>query len=210
MKIKICGITNKEDALYISRFNVWALGFIFYSKSPRYIEPQKAREIIDLLPKNKKKIGVFVNSTKDEMLKVKEISGIDMFQLHGEETPELCNNLDSPFIKAFRLRDYSDLEKMRSYIEIKNLYAFLVDSFSNTAYGGTGLKADWSLAKEVNQFGKVILAGGINSSNVKYAINEVNPFALDLSSSIEIKAGVKDHKKIEEFFESFKLVKSEK
>ncbi|MFN4152687.1 MAG: phosphoribosylanthranilate isomerase [Candidatus Sericytochromatia bacterium] len=202
MNIKICGITNKEDALYISQFDVWSLGFIFYSKSPRYIEPEKAREIIDLLPKNIKKIGVFVNSIKEEMLKVKEISGIDIFQLHGEETPELCESLNTPFIKAFRLRDYSDLENIKEYSNLKNLYAIIIDSFSNNAYGGTGLKANWSLAKEVKQFGKVILAGGINSSNAKDAISEVKPFALDLSSSVEIEAGIKDHKKIEEFFES--------
>lgn len=200
MKIKICGITRLEDALYISKFDVFALGFIFYKKSPRYIDPYKAKEIIDLLPKEIKKVGVFVNSTKDEMIEVRNISGIDLFQLHGEESPELCESLDSPFIKAFRLKDIDDLEEIEKYSKLKNLYAILIDSFSKDAYGGTGLKANWNLAKESKKYGNVILAGGISSENMKDAINYVNPFALDISSSIEIEAGVKDIRKVDLVF----------
>lgn len=203
MKIKICGITRPEDALYISKLDVFALGFIFYKKSPRYIDPYKAKGIIELLPNHIKKVGVFVNSTKDEMIEVKKISGIDLFQLHGEETPELCESLETPFIKAFRLKDYSNLEELKKYSNLKNIYAILVDSFSKDFYGGTGIKSNWSLAKEAKKYGNIILAGGISAENIKDAINEVNPFAFDLSSSIEIEAGVKDMKKIDEFFESF-------
>lgn len=194
MKIKICGITNLEDAQCAVEIGVWAVGFIFYKKSPRYIEPLKAREIISKLPSEVKKIGVFVNEDLETMLEVSNITNIDTFQLHGDEKPELCKLLTKEIIKAFRFTQESELEIINQYKEITD--SFLIDAKVKNAFGGTGVLADWELAKKVKNYGNLILAGGIGSDNIAEAIKIVNPFAIDLSSSVEYSAGIKNHEKI--------------
>ncbi|MFN8577072.1 MAG: phosphoribosylanthranilate isomerase [Candidatus Sericytochromatia bacterium] len=198
MKIKICGITNIDDALYISNFNVWALGFIFYKKSPRYIEPIKAKEIIKQLPRNIKKFGVFVNSSIEDILEIKELTGITTIQLHGDENLGFINSLEgNNIIKAFRVKDNDDFEKIKEF----NLKRFLIDANVKNEYGGTGHIANWELAKKSKDYGELILAGGINSENIIEAIEKVSPFAIDLSSSVELSAGKKCNTKIKEIFD---------
>lgn len=203
MKVKICGITRIEDALCAVESGAWAIGFIFYKKSPRYIEPLKVKEINNLIPEYIRKIGVFVNSSLEEMLKVAEISGINTFQLHGEESPEICLNLPKEVIKAFRPENESDLQQIEKY----KTNTFLIDAKVSGAYGGTGKTSDWKLAKQAKEYGNIILAGGINSENIIRAIKEVQPFAIDLSSSVEISPGIKDHSKIKEIFNLIKEIK---
>lgn len=197
MKVKICGITRIEDALLVAEMNAWAIGFIFYKKSPRYIEPAKVRQIIDNLPVGIKKIGVFVNSSVEEMNSVAEISGINTLQLHGEENPEMCNLLPYEIIKAFRPENEQYLKQIENF---QKLNTFLIDAKVQGEYGGTGIRADWQLAKKAKSYGNIILAGGINSENIISAIKEVSPYAIDLSSAVEDKPGIKNQQKIKELF----------
>ncbi len=204
MKVKICGITKIEDALYAVELGAWALGFIFYPKSPRYIEPEKVKEIIKELPKDIKTIGVFVNEKFDKMEEIAEITNISTFQLHGEENNETCQKLSKEVIKAFRFTNKKELEIMDNYVNDKeknNILAFLIDAFNKDSYGGTGHRADWDLAQEVKKYGNLILAGGLNEKNISSAISIVKPWAVDLSSAVESDYGIKDHKKMKDFFE---------
>lgn len=203
MKVKICGITDINDALYIAEHNAWAIGFIFYKKSPRYIEPLAVKKIINEVPKHIEKFGVFVNSSADEIINNVDTTGITTIQLHGDESPEICNQLISKqlpakIIKAFRPKNIDDVEKIKDYHSVSR---FLVDANVANEYGGTGHKADWNLAIKAKEYGEIILAGGINSQNINQAIKHVQPFAIDLSSSVEIEPGKKCHKKIKEIFE---------
>ncbi|MFN8672256.1 MAG: phosphoribosylanthranilate isomerase [Candidatus Sericytochromatia bacterium] len=204
MKIKICGITKIEDALLAIELGAWALGFIFYPKSPRYIEPEKAKEIIEKIPKNIKTVGVFVNENLEKVEEIGKTTNISTYQLHGEENNDYCEKLSKEVIKAFRFKTKEELEIIEEYKNNKNIIAFLVDAFSKEAYGGTGHRADWDIAKEVKNYGNLILAGGINEKNINSAILSVNPYAIDLSSSIESEYGIKDHKKTKDFFEELK------
>ncbi len=197
MKVKICGITRLEDALLAVELGAWALGFIFYKKSPRFIEPLKVKEIINELPKEIKKIGVFVNSSLTEMVSIAEVTGITTFQLHGEESPELCNSLPKEVVKAFRPGNIEDLKTMENY---KGISTFLIDAKVSGEYGGTGKMANLELAKKAKIYGNIILAGGISSENIINVINEVKPFAVDLSSSVEDAPGIKSHFKMRELF----------
>lgn len=199
MKIKICGITRLEDAICAIKSGAWAIGFIFYDKSPRYISPEKAGEIIRQLPDGIKKVGVFVNSSVEKIMEVKKISGIDIIQLHGDETPEMCEKLSGEIIKAIRPSKEEDILVLKDYT---NASYFLIDAKVKGEYGGTGKVSDWTLAVKAKKYGKIILAGGINSENINHAIKEVNPFAFDLSSSVETEPGIKDHEKIKKVFNS--------
>ncbi len=195
VKVKVCGITNFEDAKLACDLWAYALGFIFYAKSPRYITPQDAGAIIKHLPSEVKKVGVFVNASYDELIEAKEQSGIDLFQLHGDETIELCEKLGRDnVIKAFRgqAQDYGDL------------FAYLVDADVKGEYGGTGKTCDWDKAIKAKDYGNLILSGGLNPDNIKSAINEVEPFAVDVSSGLEKSHGIKDKAKMISFFENIK------
>lgn len=204
MKIKICGITRKEDALKALELGAWAVGFIFYKKSPRYITPEKAGEIISVLPEGIKKIGVFVNSSAEEIIFTGKISGITTYQLHGDESPEFCKKLDKEVIKAIRPKKKHELEFLKNYT---NISAFLVDSYVSGEFGGSGQKGDWELAKKVKKYGTLILAGGINSDNISEAIQIVSPFAIDLSSSVEDTPGIKSHEKMKRLFNLTDILK---
>ena len=198
-KIKICGITNLNDALDAVRLGADALGFVFYPGSKRYIEPVKAKEIADSLPPFVKKVGVFSNEKADVVREISGMVNLDLLQIHGDETPGYCDSLDSPYIKAFRLKDENTLGEVNQY----NTNYILFDTYSADEYGGTGRAFDWDILKNhpfENKY--VILSGGLNPGNIKEAVNLLQPYAVDVSSGVEESPGKKDIGKIKKFIEA--------
>lgn len=205
-KVKICGITNLEDALLSAKFGADALGFNFYVKSPRYITPENAREIIEKLPENVLKVGVFVNENLEKIAEIAEIARLGAIQLHGEETPEFVRELKEKtnleIIKAFRVSKDFALEDVLKF----NADAILLDAYSPREYGGTGETFEWEIAKKVQEiFPKMYLAGGLSTENVLEAIEKIRPFAVDACSLIEAKKGIKDMQKTNKFILSIKM-----
>jgi phosphoribosylanthranilate isomerase len=194
MPAKICGITQAEDAMLAAELGASAIGFVFYSKSPRCIHIDTARRIAAQLPEHVARVGVFVNPDLDTMLLTAEIACLSHIQLHGDESPALCRQAPVPVIKTIRNMD--DLEK---YAQI-SVAAFLVDSKTPEAWGGTGQLADWDFCRQVRERAPVILAGGLNAGNIAAAIAAARPDAIDLSSAVEQAPGVKDHQKLRDFF----------
>ncbi|MCX8012486.1 MAG: phosphoribosylanthranilate isomerase [Desulfobacterota bacterium] len=203
-KIKICGITNLNDALTAADLAVDALGFVFYHPSPRFIPPDKAKLIRKHIPPFTFTVGVFVNESKEEVLKVAKECGLDILQFHGNESPEYCNFFsDYKIIKSFSLKEPSELEAISRY----QVNAILIDAYEPAYYGGTGKKANWELARAAKKFGPLILAGGLNENNVCEAILEVAPYAVDVSSGVELRPGVKDPEKLRRFVRKVKETK---
>ena len=197
-KIKICGITNLDDALTAVNLEVDALGFVFYPQSLRFISPDKAKQIRQKIPPFTLCIGVFVNERRDDVLKITQDCLLDGLQFHGNESPEYCSCFsDYKVIKSFPLKTRSDLEVIKHY----NVRALLVDAYDPIHHGGTGKRADWELARLAKSHGPLILAGGLDDANVHQAIREVNPYAVDVSSGVEIRPGVKDAIKLRRFVE---------
>ncbi|PKN04495.1 MAG: phosphoribosylanthranilate isomerase [Deltaproteobacteria bacterium HGW-Deltaproteobacteria-9] len=197
-QIKICGITNIEDALAAVAYGADALGFIFYPASPRYIKPDNVQKIIRLLPDQVVKVGVFVNEKAAEIKKIMEYCSLDIIQLQGDETPAYCQIFPAQqLIKAVELKSEADLLRAESY----NVSAILVDSRHAGLYGGTGRKANWELARRLKHKKPLILAGGLNQDNIGQAIKEVAPPALDICSGVELVPGKKDHAKLARIFD---------
>jgi phosphoribosylanthranilate isomerase len=202
VKVKICGITNLEDALLCEKLGADALGFILYDKSKRYIQPNSARDIIKMLSPFILKVGVFVNETPENINSISKLAGLNIVQLHGNETPKQIAEINIPTIKAFRVSDDFNFDILNDY---KNCY-FLLDSYSLSEYGGTGNTFNWDLIpKDLKD--KIILSGGISSSNIQRIIKVVNPYAIDVSSSLEEFYGKKSHEKLREFFNYLKGIK---
>ncbi len=202
MKIKICGITNTEDALAAESFGADAVGFIFYKKSKRYVSPELVEHIIKTLSPFTTKVGVFVNETFEIINKISNQTGINVVQLHGDENPDIMKSISLPVIKAFRVDDNFDYNKLNQYQE----YSILLDAYSENDYGGTGNKFNWEkIPFEIKN--KIILAGGISSDNIEFIYKNINPAAVDLSSSLEITPGKKDKKKMEKFFNKVNLIR---
>lgn len=194
-KIKICGITNLEDAQRAVSFGADAVGFIF-ADSPRNVKPETVKSIISNLKGDVLKVGVFVNEAVEEVMRTAESLSLDAIQLHGDEDSEYCSKLKGwQVIKAFRIKDDSSLTLMPRY---KDAFAFLLDTFTDAAYGGTGRTFDWNLAIKAKAFGRpIFLSGGLGIVNIEEAIKVVRPYGVDISSSIEIKPGKKDPKLME-------------
>lgn len=197
VRIKICGITNLEDALIATEFGADAVGFIFYEKSPRYINPRTAALIIRELPPFVATVGVFVNEPPDKLVDTAKQSGVGCVQLHGDETPEYCASLGLRTIKALRVKDAFVLNKLRSF----TVSGILLDTYKEGVPGGTGETFDWEIAAEAAKAGRIILSGGLTPENVREAIEKVRPYAVDVSSGVESKPGKKDHEKLRKFFE---------
>ena len=192
-KVKICGITNLEDALLSAKFGADALGFNFYPQSPRYISPEKARDIIGQLPKEVLKVGVFVNESLEKIFEIAAVAKLDAIQLHGEETPEYARELKAKtnleIIKAFRVSSEFKPENVLQY----EVDAVLLDAYSPKEHGGTGETFDWEIAKKVREiFSKMYLAGGLSQNNIASAISGIRPFAVDACSCLENEKGKKD------------------
>lgn len=195
IKIKICGITNLDDALAAAEYGADALGFIFYKKSPRYIKPEKAAEIISQLPPFITPVGLFVNEREEKIREVQQHTCIQTIQLHGDETPDFCSRFGERVIKAFQVKDKESIKHLAQY----HVGAFLLDSYRDGQRGGTGTTFDWHLAVVAKTFGRIILAGGLTPDNAAEAVKLVQPYAVDIASGVEREPGIKDHSKIKKF-----------
>lgn len=197
LRIKICGITNADDALAAAAAGADALGFMFFPDSLRFVDRAMAAAIIRELPPFISKVGVFVNPSEEDVRAAAAECGLDALQFHGEEAPSFCR-LFQPrkIIKAFRVRDASLLQELNAF----QTDAWLLDSYVPGQKGGTGATFNWALACQAKQLGRpIILAGGLNLDNVEEAVRQVQPFALDVSSGVESRPGKKDHAKMAEF-----------
>ncbi len=200
VRIKICGITNIEDALLSVDLGANALGFVFYKESKRYIKPDNAKSIISKLPPFVTTVGVFANQDLDEIKKIKENAGFDVFQLHGDESPDFCMKLEGKVIKAIRVKENIDPKEVESY----PTQAILFDNYSTEAYGGTGETFGWEILKGFDTSKKIILSGGLTPENVAKAIRIVKPYAVDVSSGVEENPGKKNPDKLKRFIKAVK------
>lgn len=205
MKVKICGITNLEDAIAGSELGADALGFIFVKSSPRYIPPEHAEHIIKELPPFITKVGVFADATKDEIREIVYHTHVNCLQLHGSETPEFAKDFDIPVIKSFRVTNGFNTSILSKY----TVSAFLLDTFVKDQLGGTGKTFDWNIAIEAKKYGRIILAGGLNEYNVLEAIKTVQPYAIDVNSGAESTPGKKDVEKLKRLFDIIGKLKTE-
>lgn len=202
--IKICGITNREDALFAANLGVDALGFIF-APSPRQVTTKQAREIIDSLPPFINKVGVFLNHSREVVAQMALYCGLDTIQLHGEESPEDCQHFGTKVIKAFRVKDQDSFRDLPLY----QVSAFLLDTYLPGQPGGTGKTFDWELAKAAKKYGPIILAGGLNPENIREAIRKVKPYGVDISSGVEERPGKKDWQKLAKLVEEIRREENE-
>jgi phosphoribosylanthranilate isomerase len=195
--VKICGITNLDDALAAVDAGADALGFNFYLRSPRYITPEAARGILDRLPGEVLTVGVFVNEELGAVEMIASVAGVSALQLHGTESPEYCKALTGRYlIKVFATGSEFKPETVLDY----DVQAIMIDAFDKQVFGGTGHVSNWSIARKARElFPRLFLAGGLSAENVGDAIDEVNPYAVDVCSSIEIEPGRKDHERVRAF-----------
>ena len=202
VKVKICGITNYDDALFAAESGADALGFIFAS-SPRQIAPANARDIIRSLPPFVKTVGVFVDEAPEKIKDLVSLCGIDLIQLHGKESPESCEQFMPMVIKAIGVKDESVLRDVPDYNG--KVRGILLDAYSEKIAGGTGKIFNWDLAIRIKEMGiPVILAGGLGPSNIVEAIARVRPYAVDVNSGVEERPGKKSHGLIKELFEKIR------
>lgn len=195
MKIKVCGITNTEDALRAEALGADALGFIFYKKSKRYVPPAEVKRITKELSPFTMKVGVFVNESPDMINKISEETGVNTVQIHGNEQPDIISGLLLPAIKAFRVDAEFEFKQLDNY----NNYSILLDAHSEKDYGGTGRTFNWEMIPNDIR-GRIILAGGISIENIEFIFKKIKPAGIDLSSSLENKPGKKDKEMMKEFF----------
>jgi phosphoribosylanthranilate isomerase len=196
MEIKICGITNLEDAKIAVLAGASALGFVFHPASPRYVTPGRAKAITGLLPVSICKVGVFVDFDAGEVRKISRFCRLDLLQLHGNESPDYCSRFSpSVLLKAVALRSGEDLAALKEY----PVRAIVADARDLGLPGGTGRTCDWDLARQAGEACALILAGGLNSGNVRAAIESVRPRGVDTASGVEAKPGKKDPEKLRAF-----------
>jgi len=203
VKVKICGITNADDALAAVDMGADLIGFNFYEPSPRYIHPDKAVKIIDKLPTCIDTAGIFVNADAETLNNLVNQGFLNWVQLHGDETPDFCKSLDwlnVRTIKAIRVKTRKQIDNAGQF----GTDAILLDTFNPTSYGGTGKTFDWSWIENIHK--RVFLAGGINPDNAVEAI-EHGVYGIDICSGIESKPGKKDHKLMEQLFKNIQYVR---
>ncbi len=194
-RVKICGITNLEDACHAAACGADALGFVFYPGSPRFVDPDRARRIIADLPPLVSTVGLFVNEPPARIREMVEFCGLNTVQLHGDEEPDQCCYPPCRVIKALRLRDTMGNDFFASY----KVSSLLLDAYVPNQFGGTGNQCDWEKAATVSAQHRVILAGGLNPDNVADAVRQVHPYGVDVSSGVEEKPGQKDPEKVARF-----------
>lgn len=206
VRTKICAITTMDDALMAVELGADALGFIF-APSPRQVTPQCARHIIRMLPPFVQTVGVFVNEDPGTIRNIMTYCGLHMIQLHGDESPRVCQHLMPYTIKAFRIKDISSLAPIRRYQG--KARALLLDTYQSGRNGGTGKTFDWDLALKAKELGMpVILSGGLGPSNIEKAVSLVNPYAVDVNSGVEINPGKKSRVLVSAFMESVNRVQA--
>lgn len=205
MKVKICGLTNLEDAVAAIEAGADMLGFNFYPGSPRYIDPDRCAEITAALSAQQVAaltVGVFVNASAETVANTLQKGGLDLAQLHGDETPAILEQLQGRAFKAIRPQTLitADME-VRRYARLgpKEGPALLVDAFKAEQYGGTGSVGDWSLARTLAAEVPILLAGGLTPDNVTAALAQVRPWGVDVASGVESRPGLKDHDKLKRF-----------
>lgn len=202
VKVKICGITNVDDALHACACGADALGFVFYEKSPRCVSPEKARQIVAKLPPFVTTVGLFVNAAMVQIRQVVDFCGMDVIQFHGDEGPTDCNVGPHRIIKALRVKDASSFTGHEAFL----VSALLLDAWVSGVYGGTGERFNWDLAAAVARQRPVILAGGLTPENVADAVRIVRPYGVDVSSGVEASPGRKDPQKVAAFIRNAKRV----
>jgi len=203
--VKICGITNLEDARFVSGALADYIGFIFYPDSPRYIEPAKAGAIINWL-EGPEKVGIFVNQPLDDVQSIARQTGLDYVQLHGNESVEYCQLMEKPVIKVFHITPETTADELKSDIEpyIDSVEFLLFDTKTPDKWGGTGTSFDWNVLADIGEMKPYFLSGGLNPDNIRAAIKLTRPYAIDLSSGVEESPGLKDFEKIEHLFDELR------
>jgi phosphoribosylanthranilate isomerase len=210
MRVKLCGITTLEQGLAIANLGADTLGFICVKKSPRYINNETIKNIIQQLPKEISKIGVFVNENVENIIKTVEETGLTGIQLHGEESINICAQLrdflpDIEIIKAFRYQNSESLALLESYIPV--IDTILLDAYQEGVYGGTGKTLNWLQLANFRPSRPWLLAGGINADNILSALESVKCDGIDVSSGVEISAGNKDLEKVKQLFQQLNTLK---
>lgn len=208
LKVKICGLTNLDDTKLACKLGADAVGFIFYNKSPRFVAPEKIRDVLDKIPTSVVRVGVFVNHPIESVRSLCEELSLDFAQLHGDESADYCAQLGFPFIKVFRVGKNFKPKQMAAWqdtlenMDATSLFsqAFLLDTYRDHQFGGTGVTFDWEIARQAKAFGRLILSGGLDEDNVANAVREVMPYAVDVCSGVELEPGKKDPAKLTEFF----------
>jgi len=204
IRVKVCGITNLEDALAAAEMGADALGFVLAS-SPRQVSPEDLRHLVAELPPLIVKVGVFVDSPLDEVRQIMSDCGLNLAQLHGSESPEYCEALFPRAIKAFQVKDATVLRQLPQY----RASAYLLDGYHSKLKGGSGQSFDWEIARQARGSDRIILSGGLTPENVARAIAIAKPYGVDVSSGVEVRPGKKDHDKLAAFIQAVKESKIE-
>jgi phosphoribosylanthranilate isomerase len=205
VRVKVCGITRVEDALSAIRLGANAIGFVFWSKSSRYITPDSVREIVLALPPFVTTVGVYVDPTQEWVEETAVAGGLSLLQFHGDEAPEFCEQFSLPYIKAIRVREGVDL--LQYTTRYRRARGLLLDTYTAGMPGGTGHVFDWKLIPQDLSL-PLILSGGLNPANVLQAIKQTRPWAVDVSSGVEAAKGIKDEKKISAFMQGVRKSES--
>ncbi|WP_020168617.1 MULTISPECIES: phosphoribosylanthranilate isomerase [Methylotenera] len=198
-RVKICGITNAEDARSAIKYGADAIGLVFYASSPRCVTITQAQQIVAAIPPFVSVVGLFVNATTAEIEAVLSQVHIDILQFHGDENAAECERIKLPYLKAIRVKNDTNL--LQYEVEFSSAKALLLDTYSEAAFGGTGHVFDWKLIPE-NLKMPIILAGGLTAENVADAIKQVQPYAVDVSGGVEVSKGIKDVSKIADFMQA--------
>ncbi len=201
-RIKICGITNSDDALFACQAGADALGLVFYPPSPRFVEISQASEIVAAMPPFTSSVALFVNAERDSIEQVIEQVKVDILQFHGDEAESFCASFSRPYIKAIRMKDGLNLYKLQE--QYASARALLLDSYVKGVPGGTGEAFNWDkIPPDLEQ--PLILAGGLGVDNVAQAVTQVKPYAVDVSGGVEASKGIKDRDKIIRFISNTRL-----
>lgn len=210
LQLKVCGITELEDARYLAGAGADYLGFVQHEESPRYAPPSLARDIIEWVH-GPSPVGVFVNDGAATVNQAVEEAGFELAQLHGQEPPHVVEQVNCPVIKAIHVRHDASSDQLRALFERYEETAdyFLLDTHDSRVWGGTGESFNWRLARDLSSEYPLFLAGGIDAGNVRRAVETMRPFAVDLSSSLEDRPGEKSFEKIDAFLDAFREVKSD-
>jgi phosphoribosylanthranilate isomerase len=203
--VKICGLTSLEDAAAAIQAGAGMLGFNFYPASPRYILPELCRAIIETLQArglHASMVGIFVNAPLEHIQTIMKTCGLHLAQLSGDEPPQVLEELRGCAYKALRVKDATGLQAARQQYPCSSTPpAYLVDAYRPGEYGGTGQTADWSLASTLSRSAPILLAGGLTPENVAQAVNQVQPWGVDVASGVESSPGIKDHHKMRRFIQ---------
>lgn len=200
--VKICGITRQQDAEFAAKLGVDAIGLVFYPPSPRAVDLAQAKQILAQLPPFVTRVGLFVDAEAEQVDGLLNEISLDVLQFHGEETPDYCSQFGKPYMKAIRMRKGTDLLRLAETYH--NANALLLDSYQPGTPGGTGESFDWSMITSIQL--PIVLAGGLNSGNVAMAIQQVHPYAVDVSGGVEQAKGIKNSDKMRAFMQEVRNV----